>query len=217
MNLEKTSIVSQIREYIKGEILDQNFAPGQRITINQISKELKCSTVPVREALSSLFADGLVEFVPFSGYVVTPFLDQIGYKHLYETREILELKAIELVVPRIIEDDLKKLEAIVKEGEMIDTKEPVYTQFSPFINSDEKFHYTIFEIAGNPFLFNAWKSLNTHIHISRLYGPKGEVIGNNEGTAEHKKIIEALRNKNLEESIQSMKEHIRGSLNRLIS
>jgi DNA-binding GntR family transcriptional regulator len=214
INLERQSVVSQIREFIKGEILDQRLKPGQRVTINQMAEKLNCSIVPVREALSSLYAEGLVEFTPHRGYIVTPLLDQTAFKHLFETREVLELKAVELAVNKITEEDLKRLECILEEGEVSNPDEPIYTQFRPFIDADEKFHSKIFEIAGNPYLTHSWKGLNIHLHHSRLYHPKGQV-DIREGTEEHQEIIKSLRNKDLQQSLQAMEQHLRGSFKRL--
>ncbi|WHY71771.1 GntR family transcriptional regulator [Fictibacillus enclensis] len=214
MQLEKQSVVSQIREYIKGEILDQRLKPGEKVTINQIAGELSCSIVPVREALSSLYAEGLVDFTPYRGYIVTPLLDQKAFKQLYETRKILELNAMELAVEHITEDAILQLESILEESQITIPDLPVYTQFRPFIDADEKFHIYLFEIAGNPYLLQAWKGLNIHLHNSRLYHPKGQVDVK-EGTEEHRQIIAALKNRDLEQVLQAMEKHLEGSYSRL--
>ncbi|KSU80322.1 DNA-binding transcriptional regulator, GntR family [Fictibacillus enclensis] len=214
MQLEKQSVVSQIREYIKGEILDQRLKPGEKVTINQIAGELSCSIVPVREALSSLYAEGLVDFTPYRGYIVTPLLDQKAFKQLYETRKILELNAMELAVEHITEDAILQLESILEESQITIPDLPVYTQFRPFIDADEKFHIYLFEIAGNPYLLQAWKGLNIHLHNCRLYHPKGQVDVK-EGTEEHRQIIAALKNRDVEQVLQAMQKHLEGSYSRL--
>ena len=48
-------------EYIRGEIVHNQFRPNEVISENQITDKLNMSRTPVREALKQLEADGLIE------------------------------------------------------------------------------------------------------------------------------------------------------------
>ena len=56
-------VYAALREAImRGEL-----PPGRRLIIAEIAQRLRVSPIPVREALQSLQAEGLVENVPHSG------------------------------------------------------------------------------------------------------------------------------------------------------
>ena len=47
---------------LHGRISSGEFSPGYRLVLGTIAHELGCSTVPVREAIRRLEAEGLVNF-----------------------------------------------------------------------------------------------------------------------------------------------------------
>src|SRR5690606_23538307 len=47
---------------IKAKIYDGSYSPGYRLVLNRLAAELQVSTVPVREAIRMLEAEGLVHF-----------------------------------------------------------------------------------------------------------------------------------------------------------
>ena len=55
-------------ESIKAQILSCKIRPGERINIDQYSESLGVSTTPVREALSKLQQEGLVQYIPRTGW-----------------------------------------------------------------------------------------------------------------------------------------------------
>src|SRR5258707_15703651 len=56
-------VVAEIRE----AILNGELAPGVRLVIDDLAEKLGVSTIPVREALQQLHADGYIVFEPFIG------------------------------------------------------------------------------------------------------------------------------------------------------
>jgi DNA-binding GntR family transcriptional regulator len=213
--LDKQSFASQIYEFIKKEIYDQRLMPGEKVNISQFSQKLNCSIVPIREALSRLHAEKLLDLTPYRGYVVTSLLNTSSFLNLFEVRKLLELKAVELAVHKISDHDLRKMERILKQGEIILGDRFSYEDFKPFTESDYAFHCSIFEIAGNNFLLESWMSLRVHLHLSRLYFLKGSVY-TKPGTDGHWKIFSALEKRNLKDSLAAMEKHLSGACERLI-
>ena len=60
------TIKEQTYEILKTRILKQEIPLGSRINIGQLSKELKVSNSPIREALNLLEQQGLVITTPLS-------------------------------------------------------------------------------------------------------------------------------------------------------
>lgn len=69
-------------DYIKNKIWSFQFRPGDKINISSIAQALNISNTPVREALSLLESEGLVETVPFAGPRVIVF----SADELYQNR-----------------------------------------------------------------------------------------------------------------------------------
>ncbi|MEM9105349.1 MAG: GntR family transcriptional regulator [Pseudomonadota bacterium] len=59
-------------EILKAELLDGIFQPGEKMKVDQICGRCQASPGAVREALSRLTSDGLVESIPQRGFTVAP-------------------------------------------------------------------------------------------------------------------------------------------------
>jgi hypothetical protein len=80
----------RVYEVLKGQLMDRVLAPGEKINIDLLCRELEVSQTPIREALARLESDGLVTKRALAGYTVAPLLDAEGYDDLFEMRFILE-------------------------------------------------------------------------------------------------------------------------------
>jgi DNA-binding GntR family transcriptional regulator len=76
-------------ERIREAIVDGRFRPGQRLVEQRIAEELDLSRTPIREALRSLEAEGLVVIEVNRGAVVRP-VEATDIDDLYELRARLE-------------------------------------------------------------------------------------------------------------------------------
>src|SRR4051812_10810655 len=73
--------------------MDHEMAPGDRLNIDALARQLAVSPTPVREALARLESDGLVRKRPLIGYTVAPVLTRQEFEELYDMRLILETAA----------------------------------------------------------------------------------------------------------------------------
>src|SRR4051794_25932079 len=103
----RTVLATPVYEALKERIMDQGLAPGSRLNIDALAETLGTSPTPVREALTRLAAERLVQFVPFKGYSVMPLLDQRQLADLMHVRNLLEVDASRLAASRIILADLR--------------------------------------------------------------------------------------------------------------
>lgn len=70
MPIQRYSLREQARDELVSWLADGRLGPGQRLEEERLSRALGVSRTPVREALTSLVADGLVEAVPHKGFRV---------------------------------------------------------------------------------------------------------------------------------------------------
>lgn len=88
------SLADQARELIRNAIFEGTIKPEERLTIERIAADLGISRTPVREALKSLEADGIVKLLPHRGAVVQRF-DEQEIHDRYSVRANLEGYATE--------------------------------------------------------------------------------------------------------------------------
>jgi DNA-binding GntR family transcriptional regulator len=86
-------------------LLKGDFAPGQRLVVRALGKRFGMSTVPIREALRRLEAEGWVTFERNVGAQVRP-LDEHEYLAVMDTLAWSEGHATALAAPHLTVEDL---------------------------------------------------------------------------------------------------------------
>jgi DNA-binding GntR family transcriptional regulator len=85
---------------IRARIVDGSFAPGARLVLDQLARELNVSPVPIREAIRRLEAEGYVEFRRNLGAAVAT-VDVDAYVQSMQTLAVLEAAATALAAPQL--------------------------------------------------------------------------------------------------------------------
>jgi len=93
---------------VRAAIVENRYAPGQRLVEQRLAEELGLSRTPVREALRMLEAEGLVVSQRNRGAVVRP-LSPTEVVDLYGLRIRLESYAVEVATERASESELGEL------------------------------------------------------------------------------------------------------------
>ncbi|MFJ7949708.1 GntR family transcriptional regulator [Streptomyces sp. NPDC096354] len=132
---------------LRNAIRDGSLAPGERLTLTALSRDLGMSLTPVREALRRLSAQGLVEHQPNRGTVVAEYTRERA-QEIYRLRLALEPLAVELAAQNATAADkeristaLRACEAAVAEGRTVDF---------PQLNAE--FHKTLYDAAHSQYL-----------------------------------------------------------------
>ncbi|WP_240376806.1 GntR family transcriptional regulator [Bacillus piscicola] len=183
---------------IRARILDGTYAPGQRIILDQIAKEVGSSHIPVREAIRRLEADQLIEYKPNAGAVVLSF-DEKVYKETLELLGVLEGYATNLSVPHMKEADIEVLETINNEMNEALMKYDLNT----FSDLNKKFHFAIYSRCPNKLLIQnieqSWGRLDTVRKSGFSFFPMRAP----ESVKEHAQLIELIKDKASAEKIES--------------
>jgi DNA-binding GntR family transcriptional regulator len=95
---------------VRSAIVENRYAPGQRLVEQRIAEELGLSRTPVREALRMLEAEGLVVSARNRGAMVRP-MSPTEVVDLYGLRIRLESYAVEVATERATEAELGELVA----------------------------------------------------------------------------------------------------------
>ncbi|MFU8820076.1 MAG: GntR family transcriptional regulator [Gammaproteobacteria bacterium] len=102
MAIQRVNLRDQVRDELVEWLADGRLPPGQRLEEARLSKGLGVSRTPLREALSKLATEGLVEAVPRRGFRV-PKLSAERVRDLYPVIGSLEGLALRLSGPRVRE------------------------------------------------------------------------------------------------------------------
>ncbi|MGH3380852.1 MAG: GntR family transcriptional regulator [Actinoallomurus sp.] len=98
---------------IKRRIIELELGPGTHVTKSDLARAAGTGTMPVREALTRLQRDGLVQVLPRSGYRILPVTLK-GTRDLCAFRQLLETEAAGLAAERgCSEASLARLEELL--------------------------------------------------------------------------------------------------------
>ena len=103
-------------ETIKQKILDGGYAPGQPLGEMALAEAYQIKRTRVRQILSKLENDRLVEKLPAKGTFVKPITPEL-LQAVFEIREALEPMAARLAARRRDEAELQKIAALFDEHE----------------------------------------------------------------------------------------------------
>jgi DNA-binding GntR family transcriptional regulator len=192
----------RIADELRERILAGRLAPGTRIIQDELAEELNTSRLPVREALRILESRGLVTLRANSGAWVTS-MDVRECELSYKIRERLEPLLLAESAPRLSDADIVEMTALQDRIEQTGDVEE-------FLVLDRQLHWAVYrhhhaeDLAA---IVNRLWDTTQHYRraFTRLAGARRAwIIG-----AEHRLLIEALRDRDQESAERILELHIR--------
>jgi DNA-binding GntR family transcriptional regulator len=193
--------------------------PGHPLSIDELSRKLGVSPTPVREALTRLMSDGLVERTRNKTALVAKITIEDVHQ-VYEVRKLLEPYAASLAVKKLpsdynLEERLYRVKEVVERiQEILSTTSTSLTssQYEEYLRIDLQLHEIMLETLGDTLLAKVFSLVGNHSLRIRSFaeatvGPsRGEVLHNING--EHLAIIEALLGRDPEKAQKVVKQHL---------
>lgn len=203
----------QVLEVLKERIVDRVYAPGQRLNIDALSRELDVSPTPIREALGHLQAQGLAVSEPYVGFSVAPMPGNDYFSQLYDFRLVLEPWAASLAATRRDPRMLKELETLLAAMDKASLATR-YSRFRSFTEADAAFHQAIVAGAGNEPALAAYVDLKVHLHLSRLFIDREPQTA--QARKQHREVFDAIRRGDPVAAAERMRAHLVESKGRLV-
>ncbi|AKU26281.1 HTH-type transcriptional regulator McbR [Geobacillus stearothermophilus] len=175
-------------EYILSRIENGVYGPGYRVVIDQIARELGLSIIPVREAIRQLEAEGLVEFKPYTGAVVSN-INEKEYIETLSVLAVLEGYATALGSANLTKEAINELERLNERMERA-LEELELERFSEL---NYEFHSLIYAHCGNAYLEEQIKQIWQRMKRIRAYGFTFVPQRAKASIEEHREIIRLLR------------------------
>lgn len=187
---------------LRNAILTGELEPGQRLMEIKLADKLGVSRTPIREAIRKLELEGLVVMTPRKSAEVARITRE-DLKDVLEVRRVLECLAVELACEKINQDTVKELEENLQHFQLAikdnDIKEIAVT--------DVAFHEVIYRATENRRLIQILNNLREQMYRYRFEYIKDkdtrEILAK-----EHRKIIDALANRDKEAGKEAILAHI---------
>lgn len=212
--IERKGLRDRVYDLVLDMLVSQAVAPGTRLSIDAIARDLKVSPTPVREALVQLERTGLVTREPLKGYRVAPQITDAQIESLFDTRIVLEGGAAALAA-RHSDELVPLLEAALDEHRKVTERVRSAAEagtlsvalLREYFAADWNFHHLIFEGTNNPFLIDMSEVISTRVHRMRQTVLSG-VTDAEDAVDEHTRIIAAFRTGDPYAVAASMRDHI---------
>lgn len=197
------SLAATVAENLKEAILRREIALGEPLSEEKIAVAMDVSRTPVREALTILQMQGLINILPRRGSIVFK-PDAKELSQLVDYRLNLELLVSRLALERAPEATLAGLRAAIAKMEKARDADDTLA----YAQADTQFHNTFFENSGNPFFVEAYDIASGRVAALRVHMSTRLDLHRYTTFGEHVEIAKAVEDRDPAKLEQLMREHI---------
>ena len=202
---------------------EQCYRPGNKLpNENELSEALQVSRTTLREAISFLVAQGVLEIrrgkgtfvaeeLPVSGLDLTSLAglrSRVRAKDLFEMRLIFEPATVALACQRATDEELRHIQ------KKADRMEEIARQGGDWPLADQEFHWAIIKAAHNEYMRRLYPIINSAVNeimqISQNRQHMQEIA-----VADNRLILEFLMNRDEAGARHAMSIHMKHLINTL--
>lgn len=202
------SSAARTYEQLRHMAITYKFRPGERLNEVWLSKQLKVSRTPLREALNRLTMEGFLRSGHNRGFYCRP-LDAKEIFDLYELRCEIEVTSVRLACERATDEQIRELENFVQTSGKKRADMDVMDQ----LLIDEEFHERLARISGNSEILRILENVNARIHFARWIDMEGRLPYTD---SEHVQIVRKLKKRDTDGCTALMRSHISRRLDQIV-
>jgi DNA-binding GntR family transcriptional regulator len=181
-------------------------APGARLNERLLCERLAISRTPLREALKTLAAEGLVQLLPNRGAVVAE-LDAKEIAELFAVMGELEALAGELACAHATDTDIAEVAALHYEMRLHFTR----GELAQYFRCNQAIHEKIMAAARNSVLEDVYRKLSGRVRRARYSANLSRERWTN-AMREHDDILQALERREGKRLRALLEQHLRNKL-----
>jgi len=188
-----------VRDLLLGGV---RYEPGEKISVEELSRELGVSRTPIWGAMNRLEAEGVVEIVPRLGvYLLRYDVERAGDTYL--AREALEGMATRLAATRAGREDLEVLQRWIRvQDEHLKARD-----FDRYAEAAMAFHVHIIKAARSPSIERLVGSIYAQIQAMRVRS-RYATAKLPKSIRDHENILDALRSRDPERAEREARAHV---------
>ena len=207
---QRSILADDVYGILRDGLITRRIAPGSRLNLDHLARELHVSNTPVRQALARLESEGLVTKEPYRGFAASRLLDTRAILELYEYRLILEPPTSARAARHAADGELDELERLCDTAEVSRLLET--SDVDELAQRDVDFHCEIARLAGNDVIVENLSTTLTRMRLYTVYdrGGAGERAWN-----EHQSIMAAIRAGDPQSASEAMRDHLKGAFERI--
>jgi DNA-binding GntR family transcriptional regulator len=213
--LGRTTFARDAYAVIRSMLLDEaRFAPGEKISIEALSRDLAVSRSPVWAAISRLEAEGLLRVVPRQGVFAIAF-DEKQVIEIFEARETLESAAARLAAARMTNEDHAAMnQALTRQAQGIETHD-----LAAYRAANLDFHHGLLAAAKNSVIEAMLKSLyaQTQAMCNGRIAPVSGWDQLRQNLSEHRQTLDRLALHDEAGAEQAARRHVRQLLKTMLA
>ena len=197
------SLTAIVTDRLREAIMDGRIRLGETLSEVRLAEALGVSRAPVRDALTQLRIEGLIDVRPQAGsYVYVPSEDDVV--ELSEFRAILELTALRRGYARQRGEMLRRMRLAVEQMERaraVDDRLAV-------ARADTAFHQAIIECGGNAYLIDAYRLISGRVAALRTHNLVMADTVRKGSLSEHRALVAALSRGDLPRAEGILADHV---------
>ena len=190
-----TTVGALAYSVIRQAILNGVLAPGEPLRHEALARALGVSPIPIRSALQQLEADGLIEYRPHRGAIVTR-LGPERIRDIYETRIVLECHAVRKAIERMTPERLAELESLAARLDATASGET-------FVETRVQFYKVLYATAGNDLIVSMIEKLRSD--VGRFWLRRRLAHGNE---PQHARLLDYVRSGDADGAAKWLQAHL---------
>lgn len=191
-------------------IVEGRIPPETRINEVELSKKLKISRTPLREALFKLENSGFVTRIKNGGWAIAS-IDMVNMVEKYEMKIVIEVNAV------LRSTDASRIINMVKFNKIMDQMNNCAEtkDYEKYRELDYQFHRCFLSLHNNKYMENVYNQAGNHMEWIRSIAIS-PLLDINESISDHKKIINHLEKNDILEAAKTLFTHHGRLINKIV-
>jgi DNA-binding GntR family transcriptional regulator len=201
--LRRTTLADDCYAALREIMIDAGrYRPGDKISIEELSRELGVSRSPVWAAVARLGAEGIIEIEPRQGVFLVRF-DLAKVRAAFEAREALEGMAARLAADRISAAEFAALESTIKQQKAALAAGDV----QGYVSANLAFHQGVLRSARNETIASTLLSIYTRVK-AMCGGPQVSLAQLRKNCKDHERLLGALQTRDADRAEREARTHV---------
>lgn len=214
--INPTHLNDVVYELLRDRILNHDFVPGQRLDLSELEANLQVSRTPLKNALTRLEVEGLVEIQPRRGTFVANISNE-KLDEVYKIRSAFELYVALCIFKYLDFEDYTFFDELeIQMNSLVAQCGKNWSNIIPqYLELDRQLHEHLVRVGGPPKMLALFQQMNVHAHLHHV------VINYTHQDFqamhfEHAQIFAAIQNESAERLSAVLLNHLEASRIRVV-